>query len=381
LDLFANASPQISHRLLDLDRNPRLAGELGIAAYNTGVLERGNETIRLKGTDQDSITSGLLQLTRKTPRTLCFTVGHGEQNPRESGERKGYSEVAKALELENFGIRAIDIITDAGVPQDCTVLVIAGPKKDLLPGEADELDSFLRRGGRALVMVDPDSPASYGEFLNRFGIRPGDDVVVEQGNRFHGADSFMPRVSVRREVFGESLGAPAVFAVARTILPGDENPGGMRIVLLAISSADSWARAGGSPVDEEDLSFRRDVDHPGPLPVGVMVAGSAQAEGTPTAEPFRGQIMVFGDSDFANNLYLNLLGNKDLFMSSIAVLAEDQELVAMRQKSEIPGPISPIYLTVEQSRRIYWVAVVIVPGTMAILGLLVVWRRHQRANR
>lgn len=381
LDLFEYASPQLSHRLLDLDRNPRLAGELGVSAYNTGVLESADDRIQLKGTDQDSITSALLQLTRKGPRTLCFTVGHGEQDPREAGERKGYSEVSKALELENFRIRTLDVVADSGVPRDCSVLVVAGPKNNLVPGEADQIDSFLRAGGRALVLVDPDSPASFSEFLNRFGIRPGDDIVVEQRNRFHGADSFMPRVSVRREVFGDSLGAPAVFAVARTTLPGDENPKGMRIVLLAISSADSWARIGGTPVDEAELSFRSDVDHAGPLPMGVMVSGTMQAEGADPVEPFRGQIMVFGDSDFANNLYLNLLGNKDLFMSSIAVLAEDQELVAMRHKSEAPGPLSPIYLTVEQGRRIYWVAVIIVPGAMALVGILVAWRRRQKASR
>lgn len=379
--LFSDASPLISYRLLDLDRNPRLAGELGISTYNTGVLESGQERIRLKGTDQDSITGALLQLTRRTPRTVCFTVGHGEHDPREAGERRGYGEVGKALELENFGLRTLDFIPADGVPTECTVLVVAGPKKDLLPGEADRLESFLRGGGRALVLIDPDSPPSYADFLNRFGVRPGDDVVVEQRHRFHGADSFMPRVSLRREVFGDSLEAPAVFSVARTTLPGDENPPGTRIVLLAISSADSWARVGGAPVEEADLRFRRNIDHPGPLPMGVLVTGTLQLDGDRPAEQFRGQLMVFGDSDFASNLYLNLLGNKDLFMSSIAVLAEDQELVAMRRKSHLPGPLSPIYLTVEQSRRIYWVAVVIVPGTIAVAGILVVWRRRSRASR
>src|SRR5262245_33873328 len=34
LNLFEDASPMISSRLLDLDRNPRLAGEFGISAYN-----------------------------------------------------------------------------------------------------------------------------------------------------------------------------------------------------------------------------------------------------------------------------------------------------------------------------------------------------------
>ena len=61
-------------------------------------------------------------------------------------------------------------------------------------------------------------------------------------------------------------------------------------------------------------------------------------------------MIVFGDSDFASNLYLNLLGNKDLFMSSIGVLAEDEELIAMRHKGLPRGSLSPVYLTARQLR-------------------------------
>jgi ABC-type uncharacterized transport system involved in gliding motility auxiliary subunit len=382
IDLFQNASTRISFRLLDLDRNPRLASELGVSSYNTGVVQSAGETISLKGIDQESVTGALLQLTRKQPRTLCFATGHGEHSPKDVSERRGYSEVAKALEMENFRIRTFDVIPASGVPADCTVLTFGGPMKDLLPGEAEHLHAFLKAGGRVLMLLDPEAPPSYSEFLNAYGIRPGDDIVVEERNRFYGADSYMPRVAVRREVFGDQLAAPAVFAVARTTLPGDENPQGAKIVLLALSSGDTWARVGGPPAEDEELSFRREIDHPGPLPMGVMVTGSSQvSEGGQPVAPLRGEMIVFGDADFASNLYLNILGNKDLFMSSIAVLAEDQELVAMRRKSELPGPLSPIYLTAEQARRIYWVAAVIVPGAVTLAGVLVVWRRRQKASR
>jgi hypothetical protein len=68
-------------------------------------------------------------------------------------------------------------------------------------------------------------------------------------------------------------------------------------------------------------------------------------------------------------------------MSSLAVLAEDKELVAMRAKSAIPSRMSPIYLTAEQARRIFWTAVIIVPGAIAMLGIVIVSRRRSRASR
>jgi hypothetical protein len=325
----------------------------------------------------------LLELTREGERTLCFVVGHGEHSPRDIDERKGYSEVGKALEFENFRIKTIDDVPQSGLPEECTVVVIAGPTKDLLPGEGDQLAQAVRTGARVLLMLDPEAPQSFVDFLASYGVRVSDDIVVEERNRFYGADSFMPRVPVfDRETFGNNLNTAAVFSLARTLLPGEESPPGSRVLLLAITGPDTWARVGEVPKDEDELQFRRDVDHPGPLPVGVMITGSTRrAEGAPPVEPIAGKLIAFGDSDFPSNLYLNILGNKDLFMSSIAVLAEEPELVAMRAKSEIPGPLSPLYLTAEQARRIFWTAVIIVPGTIALLGIIFVSRRRARASR
>lgn len=382
LALFDSATPMIKTRMLDLDRNPQLANRYGISAYNTGILESEDQILSLKGIGQENITAGLLALTRDTVRTLCFVVGHGEHDPKSVDERKGYSEVGKALEFENFAIRTIDTIPQSGVPDECTVLVIAGPTKDMLPGEADQLRHAVRNGARVLLMLDPGAPSSFVDFLGSFGVRVSDDIVVEERNRFYGADSYMPRVPVfDRETFGDNLDTAAVFSLARTLLPGEESPPGTRVLLLAITGGDSWARVGGAPEDEAQLVFRRDIDHPGPLPVGVMIVGSSRRpEGAPPVEPIAGKLIAFGDSDFPSNLYLDILGNKDLFMSSIAVLAEEPELVAMRAQSVLPGKLSPIYLTAEQARRIFWTAVIIVPGTIALLGMLVVWRRRVRAS-
>ena len=91
-------------------------------------------------------------------------------------------------------------------------------------------------------------------------------------------------------------------------------------------------------------------------------------------------MIVFGDSDFASNLYLNLLGNKDLFMSSVGVLAEDQELIAVRRKGLPRSSLSPVSLTERQGRMIFSSAVIMQPVGFALLGMLITWRRRRRAS-
>lgn len=383
LELFAAASPQITYRLADLDRSPALANKYGVSNFNSGVAESGNSVRLLRSIDEEEITGALLRLTRPETRTLCFVTGHGERQPQDISDRTGYSEVGKALQRESFEIRSIEFVAPEGGLGDCTVLIIAGPQRDFLDGEAVEIERYLDAGGRVMLLVEPQAPASVIDFLARNGVRAGNDLVVDERNRFYGADSFMPRVPIFDEgTFRKNLDTAAVFALARTMTPLDEAREGYRALLLAMTSPESYARIDGERISDEPVKFRRDVDKPGPLPVGVVVTGQPPTGG-PESPPLplstRGQMIVFGDADFPSNLYLNLLGNKDLFMSSIGVLAEDPELVAVRRKGLPRSSLSPVSLTAEQGRLIFWVAVIVLPGICATLGTLITWRRQRRA--
>jgi ABC-type uncharacterized transport system involved in gliding motility auxiliary subunit len=389
LQLFADASRYITFRLVDLDRSPALAKKYGISSFNTGVLEIGGKIRQLKSIDEEQITDALLRLTRHQVRQLCFVTGHHEHSPHDSSDRSGYSEVAKSLEKENFDIRTFDTVPPTGVPANCAAVILAGPSQDFLPGEADQLSRYLDGGGRILLMVDPDAPPSAVEFLARYNVRAGNDIVVDERNRFYGADSFMPRVPIfDRTTFGKNLDTAAVFSLARTVTPIDTEIRGLRVLLLALSSPESWARVDGGVVPDGAVQFRRKLDKPGPLPVAVMVTDGRDVQsdaGAPADSPVpssanMGRMIVFGDSDFASNLYLNLLGNKDLFMSSVAVLVEDQALVAVRRKGLPRSSLSPVSLTARQGRLIFWMAVVVQPAGFAVAGLLITWRRRRRGT-
>ena len=88
-----------------------------------------------------------------------------------------------------------------------------------------------------MLMVDPGAPPSVVQFLARYGVRAGDDLVVDERNRFYGADSFMPRVPIFDEgTFRKNLDTAAVFSVARTVVPMEDEPPGWRVLLLALTS-------------------------------------------------------------------------------------------------------------------------------------------------
>jgi ABC-type uncharacterized transport system involved in gliding motility auxiliary subunit len=388
LEQFEAAAPAFRFRMFDLDRSPGLARKYGVSRYNTGVLEVEGRAVGLARVDEAEITRALIELSREEPRRLCFVTGHGERNPRDRDERSGYSEVAKHLEREHFAIDTLTTLPPGGVPEDCVVLVLAGPSHDLLPGEGEALLRHLRRGGQALLLVDPDAPPSVVEMLADLGVEAGDNLIVDEQNRFIGADSFMPQVvRFRTDLFGDRLESPAVLALARTVRPlpvEEEEPSPETMATsIATTSPDSWAMTGFRVAPDRDVRFRPETDQPGPLSVGVLVTfqpeGDTETEETGERE---GRLVVLGDSDFASNFYLNLLGNKDFFMSTIALLAADPELITVRQKGAPRGTMSPISLTAGQARLIFWIAVIVLPGLSLLAGTIVaVARRRQKGGR
>jgi hypothetical protein len=185
-------------------------------------------------------------------------------------------------------------------------------------------------------------------------------------------------VSFRTDLFQDSMNTPAILALARTVRPASSDDGTSEtkpaVLSIAATGPDSWAMVNPPDEIDPDVRFRRGTDDPGPLPVGVLASFPRDDAASPTQPD--GQLVVFGDSDFAANFYLNLLGNKNLFMSTIALLAEEPELIAERRQGSARGSLSPIALTAEQGRVTFWVAVVLLPAAALLIGAGVALRRR-----
>ena len=85
------------------------------------------------------------------------------------------------------------------------MLVISGPKRDLTESELQALQAFVERGGKLLIQLDPFTARSLKTFVGRYGIKIGDDVIVDQNARVMGGD-YQPMghvtVLLNRYVYG-----------------------------------------------------------------------------------------------------------------------------------------------------------------------------------
>ncbi len=60
------------------------------------------------------------------------------------------------LKRDNYTVDKIVLAqVQGGVPADASVLIVAGPTSDYLKPEVDAIRTYLRKGGKALFLIDP----------------------------------------------------------------------------------------------------------------------------------------------------------------------------------------------------------------------------------
>ena len=84
--------------------------------------------------------------------------------------------------------------------------------------------------------------------------------------------------------------------------------------------------------------------------------------------------MVFGDSDFVTNAYLNLSGNKDLFLNTVAWLSGDELAISIRPRLR---EVTPLYLKETDQKSLFYGSVVGLPFLCLLTGTGVFfWRKR-----
>ena len=174
------------------------------------------------------------------------------------------------------------------------------------------------------------------------------------------------------------------FPYARSVGKVKEPPEGVTIQALAQTSPQSWGEVDEAALRAGHASFDpgRDLKGPVPLAAAAIIEPKKEAgeggnkekeEGTKPERKAR--VVVFGDSDFATNTYIAQQGNEDFILNAINWAAQQEELISIRPKNPKSTPVT---LTLTQGRLIFFIPVVIMPGAVAIIGLIAIMRRRRK---
>ncbi len=384
---YEYASSKLLVEYVDVDKKPQLAKTLQVQSYGTVVFEYKGRTERVVGDSEQDLTNAIIKVVTGQQKKIYFVQGHGEKDPA-NNERTGYNGIAQALQRDNFGFDKLILAQAGDVPADASVIVVPGPKIDLYPQEIVAIRKYLEKGGKLFVLLDPpdksdDSPLSgLQSLLVEWGFEIGKNVVVDISGmgQLIGADASVPvAANYPQHPITDKFNYLTAYPLARSVTPIAGGINGHNPQAFIETGPRSWAE---TDIDrfmkkaEVELEEKKG-DKKGPISIGAAVSGAAmsappQAPGDPDKKP-EVRVAVIGDSDFAANYALNIQGNKDLFLNTINWLAQQENLIAIRPKEPNDRRLT---LTADQSRRLMWLALLVIPGVIFATGIYTWWRRR-----
>lgn len=363
---YRDVSPRVTYERIDLQARPELSQQFGNPPQGATVVISGNRREQLTGSvAEQELTNAIMKVTREGAKTVCFTEGHGEKSLT-GGGAEGYGVVDTALKNDNYATKTVNLLTANQVPSDCSVLIVAGPKKAFVQSEAEAVTKFLDGGGKVMVAADPDTESGLEGALQNWGVELRKDTVI--------GDVIIPQLGRAAPVvldYGEHPATKAIRDIGRvgTVFPlarsikADTSKTDVTLTDLIKTSDGSFGetdlKGGSAQLDEGK-------DTKGPLTLG---AAATKKVGEKEA-----RLVVVGDSDFAANPYAGLpsLANRDLFVNAVNWLAQDEDLIAIKPKSPANRSIS---LDAGQTNR-FLLLVLALPLAVIGTGAFVWWKRR-----
>ena len=352
------------------------------------MLEYDGRVQRVTSEAEQDLTNGLIKVVQGQQPKVYFVTGHGERDIAGS-DGAGYGGIAEELKSDNFLTEPL-VLLQQDIPADAAVVVVAGPKSDLLEPEIAKLKAYLAKGGKLMVLIDPpqnaDAPplANLIAFLKDWSVEVGTNAVLDPMSQLRGAQADVPvAAQYPFHQITNTFRLLTAYPYSRSVKPIEGAPAGRTATSFVMSGRNSWAES-----DLKTLTTKGEAspeldkgDVQGPISLAVAV--SAPVEGATPPPPTDGQdanpnkpetrLVVVGDSDFAANSVAGMAGNRDMFLNMVNWLAQQENLISVRPRNPEDRRIT---LTAGQDRMIFWFTMAILPGLVFLAGIQTWWRRR-----
>ena len=208
LDKYSGLSKHISVEWIDPVLHPSALEEYGTTANNIVISceDTGKSTTVAFGdiivTDMYSyyytgkasesefdgegqLTSAVNYVANDTQKQVYRTAGHGETTLS--------STINDLMDKNNYSVKELNLLMAEEIPEDCELLLINAPTKDLTSEEKETVESYLAQGGDVMLLLgDKNSTEmeNLSALMKTYGMEPVDGYIADpqrcyQGNYFH----------------------------------------------------------------------------------------------------------------------------------------------------------------------------------------------------
>ncbi len=320
-------------------------------------------------------SSAIYSVTNPRQTKAYFVYGHGEHDPENDGQDLGYAKFAAVLKDENnVDWEKLSLLGTNDIPSDCQLLIVAGPGRGQFhETELAKIENYLKQGRRLLVMLNNTANGSHSGIENvlaKWNVGVGDYVIADKAHSPTGDDltpSLNPSHPILKSIVAADISLYLVLPrVVGKISGAAQTADAPQVEILATTSTNAI----GTLKFKNSIGEIQARQDQGQFPLIVAVEhGSIKNVSTAT------RILVVGDSLCFDNQLIDTLGNRYFANSAINWLMDRPQMLLAGLG---PRPIKEykLVLTPSQMKKLQWILLAGMPGSVLLLGGLVWLRRR-----
>ncbi|HVY07091.1 MAG TPA: DUF4350 domain-containing protein [Burkholderiales bacterium] len=362
LGSYLRAKKDFKLTFVDPREQPQKTQAAGIRANGELVVEYNGRSEHLTSLTEQDLTNLLVRLLRSTERKVAYLDGHGERK-LDGRANHDLGDFGAQLGVKGFKTAAVNLAIAQDVPDNLSVLVIASPRVDLLPGEVARIRRWVEKGGNLLWLVDNDSLHGLQGLADDLGLSLTSGTVIDP----NAGGLKLPATYALATAYGkhpvtERSTMTSVFPYARRIAAAEGSKWKFS-PLVEATTQEGWLETGAL---DKNIAFDKGKDIRGPIVVAAALERSVGDH--------KQRVVVAGSGHFLANQFVGTLGNLDLGVNIVNWLAGDESLITVQPRTRAD-------LTLQLGRGglalIAFGFLIFLPLGLLVAGGIVWWRRRR----
>ncbi len=370
---FQRRSGKIIYKTIDPYKNQAEAMQFQIRELGTLVFRLGDKDLKVlpwevfredpNGNEtfigEQAITRTIYKLIDADTKYIQILIGHGE---------KTYQTAREYIRSAGYKVGYLELMKDEKIPDNCSQLIIAGPKSDLTRAEINMIEKYLEQGGRVMIFLDfPPTKAQLSNLvrlINQWGIDTEDSVVLDMEKRSAFDYTMIIPNYLEHEItrnLNETF-TNLTFPFNRSLSKIKNYSGPAKVEVILESSRKSWGETDrGGKVKQDSYETA------GPIPLGIVASRTFNGK--------EGRIVVIANSNFLDDQFVTEAGNLNFFYNITNWLLGQPERITIAPKQ---FQITKVVLSPLHTNLIRWFVLLVLPAAILILGGFIWLRRRSR---
>lgn len=360
--LYQRVKPDISLIFIDPAEQPKLAQEAGVHMNGEMVITFNQRREHLTVINEQAFSNILMRLARAENKLIMALSGHGERK-LDGNANYDLGEFGKHLRTNGLSSQQLNLAIEQDVPMNASMLMIASPQTDLLPGEVDKLLNYIDYGGNLLWLVDQESLRGLLPLTEKLRLTLTPGVVVDpQAEQLKAPITFALGASYGQHAITNNFDYITIFPFARQITT-NENAAWSSVSLVEVAQQ-GWVESGDL---SGEITFEHATDVAGPISIAVAL--------TRTIQDREQRVVVVGSGHFLANTYLGNGSNLDFGINLINWLTGDEELIVIQPRATLDN-----HLILNESELTLIVVgfFILLPLLFLTSGTAIWWRRRRK---